>query len=183
LTPPSGRFSSNNRPICDRRNLQAPPNRLPPAACKDVRQTSWSVAASGRRRIVCRWRPARMYDRPPGLLGWAFRPRNFMKNPPRRINREQRANRRRGFSTLSPPAAPPNRLPLAACKSRMVGQPWRERLWWPSYVRPGAETPKGFKHPFGPLRRSTAAASVLRGRDDIAVLSALAAGLQPIAGA
>src|ERR1019366_1095554 len=41
------------------------------------------------------------WDRPPGLLGWAFRPRNFMKNPPKRINREQRANRRRGFSTLS----------------------------------------------------------------------------------
>src|SRR5580693_3452167 len=35
------------------------------------------------------------------LLGWAFRPRNFMKNPPGRINREQRANRRRGFSPLS----------------------------------------------------------------------------------
>ena len=35
------------------------------------------------------------------LLGWAFRPRNFMKNPPRRTNLEQMANRRRGFSTLS----------------------------------------------------------------------------------
>src|ERR1019366_5491373 len=41
------------------------------------------------------------WDRPPGLLGWAFRPRNFMNNPPKRINREHRANRRRGFSTLS----------------------------------------------------------------------------------
>jgi hypothetical protein len=42
-----------------------------------------------------------MCDRPPDLLGWAFRPRNFMKNPPRRINGEQEANMRRGFSTLS----------------------------------------------------------------------------------
>jgi glyoxylate reductase len=41
-------------------------------------------------------------DRPPGLVGWAFRPRNFMKNPPRRIEGEQEANIRRGFSTLSP---------------------------------------------------------------------------------
>src|ERR1039457_3622685 len=48
-----------------------------------------------------------------GLLGWAFRPRNFMKNPPRRINREHRANRRGGFSTLStwPVAAAIRRKP------------------------------------------------------------------------
>src|SRR5580692_7130396 len=26
----------------------------------------------------------------------------------------------------------------------MVGQSWRERLWWPNDVRPGAETPKRF---------------------------------------
>jgi hypothetical protein len=41
-----------------------------------------------------------MCDRPPGLFEWAFGPRNFMKNPPRRIEGEQEANIRRGFSTL-----------------------------------------------------------------------------------
>jgi hypothetical protein len=42
-------------------------------------------------------------DRLPGLFEWAFGPRNFIKNPPRRIEGEQEANIRRGFSTLSPP--------------------------------------------------------------------------------
>jgi tetratricopeptide (TPR) repeat protein len=40
-------------------------------------------------------------DRPPGLFGWAFGPRNFAKNPPRRTNIEHGVEKRRGFSTLS----------------------------------------------------------------------------------
>jgi hypothetical protein len=64
------------------------------------------------------------------------------------------------------------RLLPTACKSRMVEQSWRERLQRPNYVRPGEETQKAFMHPLeprGPLRRTTAAASILRGRDDIAI--------------
>src|SRR5580700_11746284 len=43
-----------------------------------------------------------MWDRAPGLLGWAFRPRNFMKNRCLRWGTLQPANRPqgRGFSTL-----------------------------------------------------------------------------------
>jgi len=47
---------------------------------------------------------AALSDRPPGLWGWAFRPRNFMKNRCRKWGMLQLANRPegRGFSTLSP---------------------------------------------------------------------------------
>src|ERR1700678_1960906 len=63
-------------------------------------------------RLRCFVRNEAMCDRPPGLLGWAFRPRNFMKNPQKRTNWEQRANKRRGFSTLSSPAVSRRDYPL-----------------------------------------------------------------------